>query len=33
MALVITGSGKRVAEAYDGSRTQAPLLHIEYTMP
>jgi len=33
LALVITGTGKRVAESYEGSRNQAPLLHIEYTMP
>jgi hypothetical protein len=31
MAFVIGGTGKRVAESYDGSRSQAPLLHIEYT--
>jgi len=30
LALIITGSGKRVAEAFDGSATQAPLLHIQY---
>jgi hypothetical protein len=30
MAFVITGSGKRVAESFDGVSTAAPLLHIEY---
>lgn len=29
LALILTGSGKRVAEAYEGDRTGAPLLHIE----
>jgi hypothetical protein len=29
LVLVITGSGARVAEAFDG--TFAPILHIEYT--
>jgi len=31
MSLIITGTGKRTAEAYEGSSTQAPLLVIEYT--
>ena len=32
MVFIITGSGdKRTAESYDGSSSQAPLLHIEYT--
>jgi hypothetical protein len=30
MAFVITGTGKRVAVAYDGDRYGAPLLHVEY---
>lgn len=30
LAIVITGSGKRVAEAFDGSPTQAALLHVEF---
>ncbi|MCU0280467.1 MAG: metallophosphoesterase, partial [Acidimicrobiia bacterium] len=30
VALVFSGSGKRVAEAYEGSRSAAPLLHIDY---
>jgi hypothetical protein len=33
LALILTGSGKRVAEAYDGSAAAAPLLHIEYAPP
>jgi hypothetical protein len=33
LALVITGTGRRVAESYDGTPTAAPLLHIEYTIP
>ena len=31
LALIISGSGKRVAESYNGSSSAAPLLHIEYT--
>ncbi len=31
IALVITGSGKRTAEAYEGSASQAPLLVINYS--
>jgi hypothetical protein len=30
MAFVITGSGRRTAEAYDGDRDRAPVLEIEY---
>jgi len=30
MAFVINGSGKRVAESFDGKAAAAPLLHIEY---
>ena len=29
LALIITGSGKRTAEAFEGAR--APVLHIEFT--
>jgi septal ring-binding cell division protein DamX len=31
LVLIITGSGKRVAEAFDGDAAGAPLLHVEYT--
>jgi len=31
LAIIINGSGHRTAWAVDGSSTQAPLLHIEYT--
>ncbi len=30
MAFVIKGTGKRVAESFDGKAAAAPLLHIEY---
>lgn len=30
MAFIITGSGERTAESYDGSSATAPLLHVEY---
>jgi hypothetical protein len=30
--VIITGAGKRVAEAYDGVPAASPLLHVEYTM-
>ena len=30
MVMIITGSGERTAESYNGSSTGAPLLHIEY---
>lgn len=33
MAFLITGSGKRVAESYNGESSNAPLLHIDYTPP
>ena len=33
LALIVTGSGKRVAEAREGSATGAPLLRVEYTPP
>ncbi len=31
MAFIVTGSGERTAESYDGSSSRAPLLRIEYT--
>ena len=31
LAFVITGSGERVAESYDGNSSSAPLLIVEYT--
>jgi hypothetical protein len=31
LALIVTGTGERVAESYDGSA--APELHIEYLTP
>jgi VCBS repeat-containing protein len=31
VVVIITGSGKRVAESYDGTQAGAPLLHIEYS--
>ena len=33
LVMIITGTGKRVAEAYEVDHAGAPLLHIEYTMP
>jgi len=30
MSFIITGSGKRVAESFDGDSSASPLLHIEY---
>lgn len=30
MAILISGTGQRVAESYNGSQSRAPLLHIEY---
>ena len=32
LAVVLTGSGRRVAESYDGSAAGAPLLHVEYAV-
>ncbi len=32
LVLLITGSGHRTAESYDGSSKLAPVLHIEYTL-
>ncbi len=31
IAFVVTGTGKRVADSYNGSSSGAPLLHIEYS--
>ena len=31
--IIITGSGTRVAESYNGDDAAAPLLHVEYTTP
>src|SRR5919108_5969941 len=33
MALVVTGSGTRTAEAFESGGATAPLLHIEYVLP
>ena len=33
LALTISGTGRRTAESYNGSKTNAPLLHVEYTVP
>jgi lysophospholipase L1-like esterase/Rieske Fe-S protein len=30
LAIILTGTGKRVAESFDGSQSGAPLLHVEY---
>jgi len=30
MAFIITGSGHRTADAFEGGAANAPLLHIEY---
>ena len=30
LAVIITGSGHRTAESYNGSPSQSPLLHVEY---
>jgi PKD repeat protein len=32
LAIIITGSGQRTAESYNGSSSAAPLLHVEYSM-
>ena len=31
LALVVTGSGTRIAESFDGGAAKAPVLHIEYS--
>ena len=33
VVVMISGTGTRVAESYNGNAAAAPLLHIEYTMP
>ncbi len=33
LAFIITGTGERTAESYDGNPVAAPLLHIEYMVP
>ena len=33
IALQFSGTGRRTAEAFEGSRTGAALLHVEYTVP
>jgi hypothetical protein len=30
MVLLVSGSGKRVAESFSGTPTGAPLLHVEF---
>jgi K319-like protein/calcineurin-like phosphoesterase family protein len=32
LAIIITGNGVRVAEAFEGTPTEAPLLHVDYRM-
>ncbi len=32
VVIIVTGRGRRVAEAYDGNRSGAPLLHVEYAV-
>ena len=33
LVMIITGTGQRVAEAYEADHAGAPLLHIEYSLP
>jgi hypothetical protein len=33
VVMIISGSGKRVARAYESTPADAPLLHIEYSLP
>ena len=33
LVIIITGSGERTAESYNGSSSAAPLLHVEYVSP
>jgi hypothetical protein len=33
MVFIITGSGERTAEAWDGESSNAPLLHVAYSVP
>ena len=30
LAFIVTGTGHRTAKAFNGSSTEAPLLHVEY---
>jgi len=30
LAIIVTGTGRRVAESYNGVPAAAPLLHVEY---
>ncbi len=32
LAIIVTGSQQRIAVAYEGSKKQAPLLHVEYVL-
>ena len=32
LVIIITGTGTRTAEAYDGNQAGAPILHVEYTL-
>jgi hypothetical protein len=31
LVIIVTGSGERVAESYNGDPDGAPLLHVEYS--
>ncbi len=33
LVIIITGTGERVAESYEGTSSGAPLLHVEYHSP
>jgi len=33
LVIIISGTGERVAESYDGASSAAPLLHVEYIAP
>jgi hypothetical protein len=33
LVIIITGTGERSAESYDGRPSGAPLLHVEYHSP
>jgi len=32
LVIIVTGSGRRTAESYDGDASGAPLLHVEYSL-
>ena len=32
LAVIISGSGERTAESFDGEAAAAPLLHVDYTL-